>query len=144
MGRVRRDTSVSRGGDSPAPGAYDATGGMGAQSLSGRHSAAAFSIGRARKGEQAGSDSQYKFYDAASSFGKQGASSRPSSAAAAMHGGTIGEARSPTRLDNATRETFSDMTRFGNKPVAQQSEGWARQVGRMSSSSRDIDFVHRY
>jgi hypothetical protein len=41
-------------------------------------------------------------------------------------------------------EAYSDVTRFGNKTVAKQSADWAKSMGRLASTSREIDFVHRY
>ena len=41
-------------------------------------------------------------------------------------------------------EAYSDMTRFGSRSLAKQSQVWASQVGRTSSTPREIDFVHKY
>ena len=117
----------------------------------GKASVSAFSIGHARKGDGQRAGTTDKYYDSPSAFGSQRASGKSSGAAFSMSGRA---APSPGRGEPSpgpghyaavkAGEAYSDTTRFGGQSIAKQSENWARQLGRSSSSSRDIDFAHRY
>ena len=41
-------------------------------------------------------------------------------------------------------DATSDITRVGNRPIAQASERWAKDVGRTSTSARLVSMVHTY
>ena len=50
----------------------------------------------------------------------------------------------PIQVATEPGEAYSEMTRFGKKSIARESEDWAANVGRLTSSSREIDMAHRY
>ena len=144
-----RTANASKSG--PGPGDYRVSSGFGAQVEGGKASVSAFSIGHARKGDGQRAGTTDKYYDSPSAFGSQRASGKSSGAAFSMSGRA---APSPGRGEPSpgpghyaavkAGEAYSDTTRFGGQSIAKQSENWARQLGRSSSSSRDIDFAHRY
>ena len=93
-----------------------------------------------------------KYYDSPSSFGEH-----PTRASNASYSLTsrrwMPNETTPARSDspgpgqyNKTEpgEAYSEMTRFGKKSIARESEDWAANVGRLTSSSREIDMAHRY
>lgn len=147
IGTCSRATASAGGSgvhDTPAPGAYTISGGFGSQLTSGHHSGAAFSIGRAHKDEiicVSNDTPGPGAHETVSAFGKQMVGGRPSNAAVSFHGSG---SRSPSVAVRQVPETYSDMTRFGSHPLASGSQRWARSLGRVASSERDIDFVHRY